>query len=223
MRPKPRPRPRRRPSLAHARDESLEGNLRTCIAGGGENPPAGLIRFCLSPDGVVTPDLGAKLGGRGAWVSADRALIEKAAARGLFARAFKCAAETPSTLVATLEAGLERRALDALGLARRTGEAIAGFDQVKAALSKGAVAVLIAAADAGADGQGKLARIGRTLPRIVGFPSTVLSGALGKDGVVHAALIRGAAATRFLTEARRLQGFRPGLIETDETVADTAT
>lgn len=109
-----------------------------------------------------------------------------------------------------------------MGLARRTGEAVTGFDQVKGALTKGDVAVLIAAADAGADGQGKLAKIARGMPRMVGIPSTVLSAALGKDGVVHAALIKGAAAARVLTEARRLQGFRPGLIETDETPGEPA-
>lgn len=209
--------------LAHVRDDVLEGNLRTCIAGGGENPPAGLIRFCLSPEGVVTPDLGARLGGRGAWVSADRALIERAAIKGLFARAFKRAAETPPGFLALIEAGLERRVLDAFGLARRTGAAVAGFDQVKAALTKGDVAVLIAAADAGADGKAKLARIARGLPRIVGFPSTSVSAALGKSGVIHAALLKGPAAERALTEAKRLQGFRPGLIEMDAAPAGAAS
>lgn len=128
----------------------------------------------------------------------------------------------PASLVATVEAALERRTLDALGLARRIGEAVAGFDQVKGALTKGNVAVLIAASDAGADGQAKLRRIARGLPRLVGFPSTVLSTALGKPGVIHAALVKGAAATRALTEARRLAGFRPGLFETDETLSDAA-
>lgn len=207
---------KRRPSLAKAHDEVLEGNLRTCIAGGGEHPPAGLIRLCLSPEGVVTPDLGAKLGGRGAWISADRDAIERAAAKGLFARAFKRPATAPEGLAGLIEAGLEKRALGALGLARRTGEAVAGFDQVKAVLEKGRALVLIAAADAGADGQSKLARIARSLPRVTGFPSAALSAALGKEKVMHAALIKGPAATRFLTETIRLQGFRPGLIETAE-------
>jgi len=214
-----RKRSTRRPSLAQSRDETSAANARTCIAGGGENPPAGLIRLCLAPDGVVTPDLGAKLGGRGAWISADRAAIERAASKGLFARAFKRPATAPADLARIIEAGLERRALDALGLARRTGMAVAGFDQVKAALTKESVAALIAAADAGVDGQSKLARIGRGLPRIVGFTSSDLSAALGKDGVVHAALLAGPAATRFLVEVTRLQGFRPGLIETMETAS----
>lgn len=164
----------------------------------------------------MTPDLGGKLGGRGAWISADRALIDRAVEKNLFSRAFKRAATAPVDLSTIIEAGLERRALDALGLARRTGEAIAGFDQVKAALDKGKVAVLIAASDAGADGQGKLARIGRGLPRVTGFSSASLSAALGKPGVVHAALTKGAAAARFLAEVNRLQGFRPGLVEPAE-------
>ncbi|MDZ7629308.1 MAG: RNA-binding protein [Parvularculaceae bacterium] len=206
----------RRPSLANPHDDVLEGNLRTCIAGGGEHPPAGLIRLCLSPDGIVTPDLGAKLGGRGAWISADKQAIERAASKGLFARAFKKPASAPENLAALIEAGLEKRALAALGLARRTGDAVAGFDQVKAALEKGRAQVLIAAADAGADGQSKLARIARALPRVVGFSSAALSAALGKDKVVHAALVKGPAAARFLSETTRLQGFRPGLIEIAE-------
>ena len=178
--------------------------------------PAGLIRLALSPDGIVTPDLSNKLGGRGAWISADRELIARAASKGLFARAFKRAATAPADLAAIIETGLERRALDALGLARRTGEAVTGFDQVKAALDKSNAAVLIAASDAGADGQAKLARIARALPRVTGFSSAALSAALGKDGVVHAALLKGAAAARFLVEARRLQGFRPGLLDPAE-------
>jgi len=164
----------------------------------------------------VTPDLGARLGGRGAWISADRAAIHRAIEKNLFSRAFKRAATAPADLAAIIEAGLERRALDALGLARRTGEAVAGFDQVKSALEKGKAAVLIAASDAGADGQGKLARIARGLPRVTGFSSASLSAALGKAGVVHVALARGAAAARFLAEMNRLQGFRPGLVEPAE-------
>jgi len=87
---------------------------------------------------------------------------------------------------------------------------------VKAALDKGRAAALIAAADAGADGQAKLKRAGRALPRVTGFSSAELSAALGKEGVKHAAILTGAAAARFLTEAARLQGFRPGLLEPAE-------
>ena len=84
--------------LANAHDDAPEGNLRTCIAGGGEHPPAGLIRLALSPDGIVTPDFGTRLGGRGAWISADPEAINRAVSKGLFARAFKRPATAPGDL-----------------------------------------------------------------------------------------------------------------------------
>lgn len=167
------------------------------------------MRFALTPDGVVAPDLGAKLHGRGAWVAASREAVEKATAKGLFARAFKSAATAPSDLAASVEAGLEKRALAALGLARRTGEAALGFDQVRALLRDGGAAVFVSAADGAEDGYSKLARLAGEAVIVRAFSGRALSDALGREGVVHAALRQSAAAERFLREARRLEGFRP--------------
>lgn len=109
-----------------------------------------------------------------------------------------------------VEAGLQRRALDALGMARRTGEAVVGFDQVREALMKSRASVLICASDAAADGRDKLARLAGGIFQFRGFESDALSAAFGKDGVRHAALLRGAAADRFRREALRLTGVRAG-------------
>lgn len=162
----------------------------------------------MSPEGVVTPDLGEKLGGRGAWVSADREHLSRAITKGLFARAFKAPTATPEGLIDSVEAALEKRALDALGLARRAGDAVVGFDQVRDALMKDRAAVLISASDAADDGREKLARLGRELFHHRGFASAALSAALGRGGVKHAALLKGAGADRFRREAERLKGFR---------------
>lgn len=162
----------------------------------------------MSPDGVVTPDLAEKLGGRGAWVCADRAYLERAVSKGLFARAFKSKADAPDDLADAVEAGLERRALDALGLARRTGDVALGFDQVKEALVKCRAGVLLTASDAAEDGRDKLSRLAEGVFHHEGFTSAALSAALGKDGVKHAALKKGAPAKRFAREAARLDGFR---------------
>ncbi len=154
----------------------------------------------------MTPDYSEKLGGRGAWVAADRAALERAVSKGLFSRAFKQAATAPADLVDTVEAGIRARALSAIGLARRAGEAVAGFDQVKEALVRGRAGVLITASDAADDGRAKLARIAGGAFQFRGFDSASLSRALGKDGVRHAALFKGAAAERFRREAGRLAG-----------------
>lgn len=141
-------------------------------------------------------------------MSADRAALERAVAKGLFARAFKTAATAPADLVAGVEAGLRRRALDALGLARRTGDAVLGFDQAKKALVAGKAGALLSASDAADDGQEKLARLADGRFQCRAFTSAELSAAFGKEGVRHAAIKNGAAARRFIREAARLEGFR---------------
>ena len=62
---------------------------RTCIASSETLPESALVRFAAGPDGVVTPDVASKLPGRGVWVRADRALIDKAVKRNLFSRGLK--------------------------------------------------------------------------------------------------------------------------------------
>lgn len=157
-------------------------------------------------------DLAAKLPGRGAWVSASRAAVENATAKGLFSRAFKRPASAPSDLARTVEAGLEKRALAALGLARRAGDATIGFDQVRALLRDGDAAVFISAVDGAEGGYLKLAALAGEAIIVRAFAGRDLSAALGRDGVVHAALRKSASADRFMREIRRLDGFRPAIV-----------
>ena len=59
-----------------------DGPERKCIATGEAQPKNGLIRFVIGPDMHVFPDIMGKLPGRGMYVSADRAALEKAAKKG---------------------------------------------------------------------------------------------------------------------------------------------
>src|SRR3954451_12317865 len=83
---------------------------------------ARLIRFVAGPDGAVVPDLARKLPGRGLWVAADRASVETAAKKGLFARAAKAKIQAPPGLADLVESLLKRRLLAGLGLMRRAGD-----------------------------------------------------------------------------------------------------
>jgi ribosomal protein L7Ae-like RNA K-turn-binding protein len=56
---------------------------------------------------------------------------------------------------------MNSRCLDLIGLARRSGAAVAGFEKVRAALAAGDVALLVAASDGADDGREKLARRAR--------------------------------------------------------------
>ena len=180
--------------------------------------PAGLIRFVVGPGAELVPDLAGDLPGRGMWVSAARATLELAVRRQVFARAARQSVKVPDDLIDRVAAQLARRALDLLGLARRAGQATAGFEKVREALAAGRVGVLLAASDGAADGRAKLRRMAPGLPLIEGFSSVELSLALGRENVIHAALAPGKLASRFLAEAARLAGFRrpPGSLEVAE-------
>jgi predicted RNA-binding protein YlxR (DUF448 family) len=172
-----------------------------------------LIRFVAAPDGWVAPDLARKLPGRGVWVAADRVSIETAAKKNLFSRAAKAPLKPAGDLAELVERLLIRRCLDQLGLARREGVLISGFEKAAAAIRSGKAAWLIEAADGSADGRGKLVALAKhqtPAPRICGaFSADDLSLALGLENAIHAVLLEGGRADRWTFEVERLAGFRP--------------
>ncbi len=188
--------------------ETEDPRTRKCIATGEAGSAAGFIRFVLSPDGVVTPDFSEKLPGRGAWVTATSEALLLAMKKGAFARSFKEDAKVETGLPALVDSGLSKKALSALGLARKTGDVLTGFDQVKASLKDNKAVVLLAACDGAEDGRRKLKALMGEIALVELFSEAELSAALGRSGVVHAALKRGTGAKRFLQAARRLEVFR---------------
>jgi len=197
-----------------APEPSMDGSrTRRCIVSGESLPEGRLVRFAVGPEGRVVPDVEAKLPGRGMWVRAERKAVDQAAAKGLFSRAAGETVKADAGLASRTEARLVERMLNHVGLARRAGDLILGFDQVERALRgpKGP-AVIVEAADAAEDGQRKLqaaARSAGIVPFVIGaLTSAELSLALGRSNVVHAALKSGRIAERSVFDAGRLNGFR---------------
>jgi len=178
---------------------------------------ARLIRFVAGPDAVVVPDLARKLPGRGLWVAADRASVETAAKKGLFARAAKARVAAPPGLAELVESLLRRRLLSGLGLARRAGDLTSGFEKVSAAIEAGKAAWLIEASDGAADGRrklwGKTRKHAPPIPVFGLFSAAEMGLALGAENVIHTAFLAGRAADRWAQDAYRLSGFCPLLPE----------
>ena len=200
---------------------------RRCLVSGARRPISSLIRFVRGPNGEVVPDLAAKLPGRGLGVSADRAIVNTAVKRNLFSRAARARSKADPDLAAVVEAGLAARVADLISLARRAGEAVAGFEKSKSALNSGGAAVLIAASDSAEDGREKLSRLAGALDRngrrkdeaggageiaeLSVLSASELGGAFGRERVIHAVVMQGGLAARIRMEAARLTGFRPGV------------
>src|SRR5690242_9118645 len=109
-------------------------NDRTCIVTRKQAEPDELIRFVVGPDSAVVPDLKRNLPGRGCWVSAERLHVDKAAAKNLFARAFKAQVNVPADLGGMVDTLLSRSALGMLGLARKAGAVVLGAAKVENAV-----------------------------------------------------------------------------------------
>jgi predicted RNA-binding protein YlxR (DUF448 family) len=178
---------------------------RTCIVTREVRDEADLIRFGRSPDGLVVPDIGRKLPGRGVWVTAHRGVVAEAARRKLFSRGFKAETAVPDDLAGQVSQLLRSRALGTMSLARKAGEAVTGFMKVEEALTRGRVNILVHAADAAADGCQKLTRLAGPSVTVTNlFSGTELDLAFGRSNVVHAALTKGGLAEKLLVQLARL-------------------
>jgi predicted RNA-binding protein YlxR (DUF448 family) len=199
---------------------------RKCILTGAHGARANLIRLALGPDGAAWPDLAAKLPGRGAWIGVDRAGLEAAMAKGklkgALARAMREPVSVPADLADRIEKGLERRALDRMGLEHRAGHLIFGAEKITEWARAGRVHLLLHAADAADDGRGKLDQAlrsgGAEMEASIRLPAgrDALSRALGRENMVHSGVTDGKAAARIATEVARWAAF----IGTSETMGD---
>jgi hypothetical protein len=177
-----------------------------------------MLRFALSPDGSVVPDIRRELPGRGVWTRLSFDTVRRAATKQAFSRAFRAKAEASASLAETVGALLERDALQSLSIANKAGLVVAGAFKVDSAIEAGGVVALIQASDGAADGAAKRfhalrAKFGpeaNAIVRVDLFQSGQLDLALGRANVIHAALKQGAASSAFLARADRLRRYRGG-------------
>ena len=189
-------------------EDPATGNPRRCVATRRALPRERLVRFVVDPAGEVRPDVAARLPGRGVWLTAERGAISAAVAKGLFGKAARRRVQVAADLADQVERMLVRRCQDLLGLARRAGQLVVGFDQVADALRHRRVAVLVAAVDGAWDGRRKLRALAGAVPLVELLDRRELGCAIGRDEAVHLAVLPGGLAERLRHEAERLAGFR---------------
>jgi hypothetical protein len=183
-----------------------------------------MFRFVIGPERVLVPDLAARLPGRGIWLSASGDVIEGAdgtqpgvgssgvKARELVravARAARGPVQVPPDLAVVLEAALIRRIADLIGLTRRAGQAIAGFEKAREWMRNHPVGLVLQAADGS---EAERARFRSAVPGAVPVLGPLTGAELGRvfghDAVVHVALAPGRLADAIAAEAGRLTGLR---------------
>jgi predicted RNA-binding protein YlxR (DUF448 family) len=182
-----------------------------------------MLRFVRDPQGQVVFDVDAKLPGRGFWLEADRDSVVLALKRQALSRAAGPGSTVPADLPVRIEEALVRRGLDRIGLARRAGVLVSGFDEVERTLRSRRAVLLIQALDAADDGLQKLGRIATDIPVVRLFDRAELGRALGREEAVHLAVTHESHAALLMTIVRRLAGFRqaPGDRRASSTMTST--
>lgn len=187
--------------------------VRRDIISGESLPEIELIRLAIAPDGTVLPDLGMKLPGRGVWVRAEREAVETAMAKGHIARSAKRKVSVPDNLAEIIAGGLRDRLLSMVGMAKRSGVLVTGFDSVKTALHAEEPSFRIAASESSRDGRNKLRVISKAIwdpkPVIGCFNASELGRAVGLDDFTHGLVRKSKMGRSFTDAALRYSGFAP--------------
>ena len=198
-------------------EESESGPLRRCIVTRERRPKERMIRFVLRPADPaagrklveVVPDLAATLPGRGIWLSALGDVVETARSRGAFARAARCPVTVSPDLTSDLVAGLTRRVVETLGLARRAGQAVAGYGKAREWLDGGRAGLVVQASDGSPEERQRFLSGWRgRVPVVAPLDASQLGGVFGRDHAVHVVLQPGRLAERMRMESERLDGVR---------------
>ncbi len=191
-----------------ADEDGAAASHRRCIATGELRDRAELLRFVIGPDGELVPDLAARLPGRGLWLTPRRDIVERAVAKRLFARAARQPVATAPGLADRIEALLAQRCCDALGLARRAGVAVAGFERVSDSVRHGKAKLLVFALDGAEAGRRRFGGLGRDLSSATALTGAELGAAFGRERVAHVSIGPGPLCQRLLVDLERIAGFR---------------
>ncbi|MEO1660083.1 MAG: RNA-binding protein [Pseudomonadota bacterium] len=171
-----------------------------------------LIRFVRGPDGTVVPDVFGKLPGRGAWVTARHEVVSQGLEKSVFSSAFKAPSTPIDGLTEEVERQLLKRCKGLLGMAKKSGLAVLGFDQVRAYIRKDEPGWLIEASDGAEDGRNKVHFLAKAIyedVKVAGaLSSAELGVAFGREHVIHALLEQGSLSDAFSIAYQRLIGFR---------------
>lgn len=204
--------------------QAAGGPRRSCAVTRETLPRKKLMRFVAGPDSSIVPDLKANLPGRGVWLKPQRAVVDEAVRRKVFARGLKRPVEVSHDLGAQVDELLVQFALGALGMARKAGQCLTGAGKVESALRGGSAVAALHASDGAEDGLRKLRQwahsavqveiddeTGETMNEAAilrPFTLDQLSLALGANHVIHAAIMQGGAGRNALTRITQLVAYR---------------
>jgi uncharacterized protein len=208
------PDPNPAPDIAEnddAEDFPETGPLRRCLVLRERFARETMLRFVVGPERQLVFDCGATLPGRGLWLSASGDVLEMALKRGVFARAAKTQVMVPPDLRKRVETALRQRIFDLVGMARRSGNAISGFEKAREWLVSGKAGLVVQAVDGSVEERARFVG-GRTIPVAAVLTSVELGRIFGREQAVHVAITGGSLANKIQNEVLRCTGVAGGIL-----------
>ncbi|MFO7576193.1 MAG: DUF448 domain-containing protein [Pelovirga sp.] len=182
---------------------------RTCVACRKSQDKSDLLRFVLAPDGQVVVDYRQHLPGRGVYTCPTRECLALAVKKNSFRRSFATPAAPVDVagLQEQLRQALIQRIAGLVKMARKSGQLIAGSNQVLDALKRQSPALILVAQDITAAMGQKIesAAQRQNIYCIRMFDKESLGHMLGKEERSVVAVAGGPLATALLGELLRYE------------------
>ena len=181
---------------------------RRCFVSNQSHSTCKLVRFVVAPDNSIVPDLAERLPGRGFWLLSSREVVNTACSNGLFAKVTGSNVTVRDNLADHVEIQLSQRCLNWLGMARRAGDAVGGFEKVVSFLEANVGSIVFCASDASDGGRRKVLSGAKEAFVVNIFSGAELGSMFGRKRMVYVAVRQKLLASRIITESTRLAGFR---------------
>lgn len=190
---------------------------RSCIACRTTRNKRDLLRFVLSPERELVPDLLAKLPGRGAYTCIHRDCVKNALQKRMFNRAFSVDVRFPDTdfLCSQIEAKMKERICSYLALANKAGKVVSGSDMVMEMMRKGKSGFIYVAHDISLDIGAKVKELAKRheVPLTVILDKELLGALIGKAPRSVVAIERGGFVQTINSEVAKYGNFLEGGVD----------
>jgi len=195
-----------------ARQGNREVPQRSCLACRAVNSKDFLIRFVLSHENEILPDLDSKLPGRGAYTCMSKECLIKAVTQRQFRRSFKkeVSVMVPEALVNHTRELLYGRIIGLIGLANKAGKVISGGSMVSDSLkSRVKPGLVIVAEDVSEVIGGKIILLAEvfTVPHRTAITKDDFGAVLGKAPRSALAIKSGGFVAQLLKAIDRYRNF----------------
>ena len=162
------------------RKRAAENGFKVCLVTRESLPREEMLRFVISPAGTVVFDVAERLPGAGLWIKADKSVLQTAVSKHIFNKAAGGSVKINETFIDSVETALKDYCLSLLGMARKAGLLVFGFENVKKRLG-----VAFEASDAAKNGQNKLFRPTDSFPVFSFLSREELGQITGQAEQVH--------------------------------------